>query len=72
MTDDDSKCGLLDEHMKICCCACIHHRPDHSHPSIDGFSIMNQKGWACVPPGFNGRIFSGWAKHGACELFTKQ
>lgn len=53
-----------------CCCVCIHHHPDYSHPLTDGKRMSEQRGWVCYPPEFEGAVFSGWSEHGICEMFT--
>ena len=71
----NDKC-CLETHPKLggCCCQCIYHVQDCSHPGTDGGSIMKQRGWACV--GFlmsegEAVVFSNWPEHGMCELFSK-
>lgn len=56
-----------------CCCNCIHHFKDMSHPCTDGGRCTDQKGWICVPPEFGPRrAFSGWREHGMCEMHDFQ
>jgi len=48
-----------------CCCNCVYHHPDQSHPMTDGIHCMHVRGWICGAPevGFS----SGWGRHGFCE-----
>ena len=52
-----------------CCCNCVFHIEDRSHPWTNGCSIMERRGWICMPPGL-GAAISGWRAHGFCELWT--
>jgi hypothetical protein len=51
-----------------CCCSCKYHLKDMSHPTTDGKRCVKQRGWVCAPPEMNG-VFSGWTKHGLCEMW---
>ena len=53
-----------------CCCNCRFHLVDCSHPNTDGKSIMEQRGWICNPPEMY-NAFSGWGKHGLCEMWQE-
>lgn len=51
-----------------CCCNCVYHFADHSHPMTNGVRCTHIRGWICGAPelGFT----SGWGRHGFCECHT--
>ena len=68
---------LLDCHknrFNQCCCTCESQIEDHSHPHIDGKSVLNVRGWICLSPGEDsGSKFyahSQWPEHSmGCECY---
>jgi hypothetical protein len=54
-----------------CCCTCESHVPDISHPMTDGGRVIEQRGWVCLAPEFDG-VLSGWPAHGLCEMWSKR
>lgn len=56
-----------------CCCDCIHHLADISHPGTDG-GMFTRRGWLCAAPTFllEGSAFSGWDAHGLCEEYASR
>ncbi len=55
-----------------CCCSCVFHLPDHSHPAVGGGAVITRKGWICAPIELEPIAFSGWAAHGMCECYIKR
>jgi len=51
-----------------CCCTCLYHHKDFSHPATDGKRVLEQRGWICAPPEYAG-MHSGWTAHGLCEMW---
>ena len=51
--------------LGCCCCNCVHHHLDHSHPNTDGVRCTHVRGWICGAPELG--LTSGWGKHGLCE-----
>lgn len=47
-----------------CCCTCVHHHEDHSHPVTNGRSCTEVRGWICASP--EDGWASGWGEHGGC------
>jgi hypothetical protein len=64
------------DHDGACCCTCTWLAVDGHHPCTDGGSILDQKGWVCLAPEFDTRgyklVFSGWSRHGLCEMWDKR
>jgi hypothetical protein len=54
-----------------CCCTCVSHVADTSHPLTDGGRVIHQRGWVCLAPEFDG-VFSGWTAHGLCEMWQSR
>jgi len=61
-----------------CCCACQFHVEDLEHCATNSqlreqtmrCICKEHKGYACiVQMQETGSIFSGWSKHGMCEMF---
>lgn len=69
-----SVCSLAE--YNACCCTCRRHIPDYSHPITDGKRISEQRGWVCMPLEFCAEegpiVFSGWPKHGLCEMYEEK
>jgi hypothetical protein len=78
------KCQLRKGPLRQCCCRCVHLHPVHHHCTTSvalrekltarrGRLVCVcgiRKGWACVPPGFDGRVYDNWARHSVgCELY---
>jgi hypothetical protein len=55
-----------------CCCTCLNHLTDVTHPITGEKSHGEFKGWICFPPEFEGKAFSGWSEHGMCEMWSKR
>ncbi len=69
MTKTNLKCH--NNRFNQCCCTCLSHIPDHSHPHHDGKPVTNIKGWICYID-LSGDIHasSGWPEHSmGCELY---
>lgn len=64
-----------------CCNNCRYHIQDFYHCttkrplSEDGLSYVGgcvcsiPKGWICMNPEMEGRVYSGWTEHGLCECW---
>lgn len=52
-----------------CCCNCRYQMDLHSHPWVNGKSIMDKVGYICSYP-MTGRKVVLSNKHGLCELWT--
>lgn len=57
--------------QKECCCKCKSLITDYHHCIVDnpkdGCCCSKVKGYICLADGT--RAFSGWSRHGCCELF---
>ena len=71
----DTKCWLKEPPFFMCCCQCVFHVKDYSHPCTDGKKASEFKGYACI--GFiiedrfhpDACIHSGWPEHlCGCEM----
>lgn len=67
----------IEEKYGRCCCTCKHHIEDYSHPTTDGKSCTDERGWICLAPdpdsesGYH--AFSGWPEHGVgCEYYVEK
>jgi hypothetical protein len=70
--NEETKCWL-ESKLHQCCCNCLNHYKDMSHPRTDGATMDHQKGWVCFNPNpnFEGICFSGWPEHSVgCEAYT--
>jgi hypothetical protein len=71
MTIAEDRCFLEEEPFFQCCCTCVFHKPDFSHPHHDGKPFSHQKGWICDPPMGEHHMSSNWPAHSCgCELHT--
>lgn len=67
---NNKTCQLKKPPFFQCCCTCAYHTKDYGHPSTNGMSISEQRGWICTPPMIHGS-FSNWPEHSAgCEMHT--
>ena len=75
-----NECQMQGEYHQ-CCCQCVHHRPAYEHCTTNpalraerGTCICSvQKGWACLPPECDGRLYDNWREHSVgCEMFTQR
>ena len=64
----DNSCCL--EVWGDCCCTCLWHYVDRSHPITDGKLMSDTRGYICAEP-FLG-YHSGWPEHGMCECWEQR
>ena len=70
-TSMSEKCYKKDPDIQQCCCICMSHRKDYSHPHTDGKAVTNVRGYICQTDSIgDSGPHSGWPKHSVgCELF---
>ncbi len=73
-------CYLNDEPLHQCCCNCVFLHPVHYHCCTEPVPPLEthpnttcccgvRKGWACMPPGFDGVVYDNWPEHSVgCEM----
>ena len=59
-----------------CCCNCKNHIKDFHHCTTTGQKGKGcvcgiQRGWICMAPEIEGRVFSEWSEHGYCEMYER-